>query len=473
MRKFLALFIAGFLLFTGLAPVRAQSAARVSLFALQTASFPSISATLDVFDATGSFVTGLAPGAVTLLEDNQPATIDSLKELEPGTEFALAFDPGPFFAYRDSNAVTRLDKVMQVITDWVAVHPDSLGDDLSLILGGGTSALHLASTAAFSEALSAYKPDLQKVVSSPGILSSALDAVSVNPSQPGQKPVVLYITSIPADSDIPVLQNLSQRAVAGFIRVNVWIVASKDFFSTSGATALKDLAIQTGGQYSTFSISEPLPSPETYLAPLRHTYSLEYSSSILASGEHTLAVQVDLNGEKVISADLTFEMDIQPPNPILVAPPVQIVRTAPDAKTTAIASFLPTQQTINILIEFPDKRTRSLVRTVLYVDGVRASENSSAPFDQFTWDLSGYTSSGQHTLTVEAVDNLGLSKVSLGVPVLVTIVRPRFGLIPWLSRNSPWVALGAVLFAGGGLAVILTRSRIRNRRARGTSQLAS
>jgi hypothetical protein len=470
MRKFLALFIAGFLLFTGLAPVRAQSAARVSLFALQTASFPSISATLDVFDATGSFVTGLAPGAVTLLEDNQPATIDSLKELEPGTEFALAFDPGPFFAYRDSNAVTRLDKVMQVITDWVAVHPDSLGDDLSLILGGGTSALHLASTAAFSEALSAYKPDLQKVVSSPGILSSALDAVSVNPSQPGQKPVVLYITSIPADSDIPVLQNLSQRAVAGFIRVNVWIVASKDFFSTSGATALKDLAIQTGGQYSTFSISEPLPSPETYLAPLRHTYSLEYSSSILASGEHTLAVQVDLNGEKVISADLTFEMDIQPPNPILVAPPVQIVRTAPDAKTTAIASFLPTQQTINILIEFPDKRTRSLVRTVLYVDGVRASENSSAPFDQFTWDLSGYTSSGQHTLTVEAVDNLGLSKVSLGVPVLVTIVRPRFGLIPWLSRNSPWVALGAVLFAGGGLAVILTRSRIRNRRARGTSR---
>jgi hypothetical protein len=470
MRKFLALFIAGFLLFTGLAPVRAQSAARVSLFALQTASFPSISATLDVFDATGSFVTGLAPGAVTLLEDNQPATIDSLKELEPGTEFALAFDPGPFFAYRDSNAVTRLDKVMQVITDWVAVHPDSLGDDLSLILGGGTSALHLASTAAFSEALSAYKPDLQKVVSSPGILSSALDAVSVNPSQPGQKPVVLYITSIPADSDIPVLQNLSQRAVAGFIRVNVWIVASKDFFSTSGATALKDLAIQTGGQYSTFSISEPLPSPETYLAPLRHTYSLEYSSSILASGEHTLAVQVDLNGEKVISADLTFEMDIQPPNPILVAPPVQIVRTASDAKTTAIASFLPTQQTINILIEFPDKRTRSLVRTVLYVDGVRASENSSAPFDQFTWDLSGYTSSGQHTLTVEAVDNLGLSKVSLGVPVLVTIVRPRFGLIPWLSRNSPWVALGAVLFAGGGLAVILTRSRIRNRRARGTSR---
>jgi hypothetical protein len=54
--------------------------------------------------------------------------------------------------------------------------------------------------------------------------------------------------------------------------------------------------------------------------------------------------------------------------------------------------------------------------------------------------------------------------------VLVTIVRPRFGLIPWLSRNSTWVVLGAVFFAGGGLAVILTRSRLRNRRARSTSR---
>ncbi len=414
MRKFLVIFFSGILLFAGGISARAQGAPRASLFALQTSSFPSITATMDVFNAAGSFVTGLAPEAVTLLEDNQPRPLSGLEELQPGTEFAMAFDPGPFFAYRDSNAVTRLDKVLQVVKDWAVAHPDALGDDLSLILGGGTSVLHLASTATFSETLGTYKPDLQKIVSSPGILSSALDAVSATSSQPGKKPVVLYITSVPAEADIPVLQNLGQRAVAGFIRVNVWIVASKDFFSASGATALKDLAIQTGGQYSTFSGTESLPSPEEYLAPLRHTYRLEYSSSILASGAHTLAVQVDLNGEKVNSADLSFEMDIQPPNPILVAPPVQIVRTAPDAKTTSIASFVPTQQAVNILVEFPDKRTPSLVRTVLYVDGVQVGENTTEPFDQFTWDLSGYTTSGQHMLTVEAVDNIGLSKVSLG-----------------------------------------------------------
>jgi len=276
---------------------------------------------------------------------------------------------------------------------------------------------------------------------------------------------VLYITSIPAAGDIPVLQNLTQRAVAEHIRVHIWIVASKDFFSKPGATALKDLAIQTGGQYFPFSGDEPLPSPENYLAPLRHAYRLEYSSSILTSGGHTLTVQVNLNGETVTSAALPFELDVQPPNPILLAPPEQIVRTAPDERTTAASSFLPTQQPISIIIEFPDGRTRSLVRTALYVDGVLADENTAEPFDQFTWDLSGYATSGQHILTVEAVDNFGLSKVSLGLPVLVTVVRPQVGLLPWLSRNSLWVALGAILFAGGGLGAILILGRVKKRRS--------
>ena len=470
MRKILALFLGITLLYFGVAPARAQTSARLSVYGLQTDSFPAITAGLDVFDASGNFVSGLTRTDVSLLEDAQSRPVTSLKELQPGTEFALALDPGPFFAYRDVNAVTRIDKIMKALNEWAAAHPDSLGDDLSFIPTGGTPATHLVTTAAFSEALAAYKPDLNNLVSSPQTLSAALDAVSEPSSQPGRKPVVLYITSIPAEGDIPLLQNLAKRAVAGFIRVDVWIVSSQAFFSTSGATALKDLAIQTGGQSFFFSGAEQLPSPDAYLAPLRHTYQLEYSSGILTSGSHTLAVQVTLNGGPVSSADIPFELDVQPPNPILVAPPQQIVRTAPDARTTAAASFIPAQQTISIIVEFPDKRTRTLVRTVLYVDGIQAAENTSAPFDQFTWDLKGYTISAQHILTVKAVDSYGLSKVSLGVPVLVTVVKPQFGLLPWLSRNSQWVALGAIFFAGGGLVAILTRSRVRNHRKTATGR---
>jgi hypothetical protein len=465
MRKSLAILLGVYLVFAGLTPARAQSqnTAHLSLYALQTGGFPAISAGLDVFDSAGNVVTGLKPGAITLLEDNKPRPLTSLQEVNVGVEFALALDPGPTFAYRDANAVTRYDKIVQILKSWSASHSDSLGDDLSLIPTYGTLSAHMTTTGAFSDALAAYLPNLQSITPSLATLSSALDTVSESTSTAGMKRTVLYVTSPTAVDALPTLQNLTGRAVGQQVRVNVWIVSSTDFFSSSGATALEDLAIQTGGQYVLFSGVEPLPGLETYFAPLRSTYQLAYTSGILSSGGHTLTAQATLNGATVSSAALPFSLDIQPPNPILVAPPDQIVRQAPDEHTTAKSAFLPTQQAIDIIVEFPDGRTRPLVSTTLFVDNQKVAENTVEPFNHFTWDLSGYTSSGQHILSVEAVDSLGLSKISLGVPVMVTVVKPQFGLLPFLSRNSPWVALVAILFAGAVLGVILGGGRIRRR----------
>ena len=471
MKKNLAGFLIAFLLCTGLGQASAQGGVRIDLNNLETTSFPVMTAGLDVFDASGNFVTGLSPETITLLEDNQPRPV-TIEEFQPGVDFALALDPGAYFAYRDARGVTRFDNVVQVVRDWAAAHADSLGDDLSLVPIGGVPLMHSDSSAAFLSTLDAYQPNLQTILSSPQTLSLAMDAVSEPRSGSGMKSVVLYITSIPTAGNIPVLQNLTQRAVDQMIRVHVWIVISPDLSSTSGATALKDIAIQTGGQWVLFSGAEPLPSPEEYLAPLRHAYRLEYSSAIQASGGHTLSAQVNLNGETVTSASLPFELDVQSPNPILVAPPEQIIRTAPDERTTETALFLPSQQLIDIIIEFPDGHTRPLVRTALYVDGIQVEENTAAPYDQFSWDLSGYSISGQHLLTVEAMDGIGLSKVSLGIPVQVTVVQPRFGLLPWLSRNRSWVALAAALFAGMGLGVILVRGRSR-KHPPGTGRRAS
>ena len=465
MRKFLAIFLSGYLLFAGLISAHAQSqtTTRVSLYSLQTGSFPTITVGLDVLDSAGSVVSGLKPDAITLLEDKQPRPLKTLEEVQTGVEFALALDPGPTFAYRDVSAVTRYDKIVQVIKDWIANHADTLGDDLSLIPTYGTLSTHLANTAAFSDALAAYLPDLPSITPSLNTLARALDAVSEPRPQAGMKRTILFVTSPTPVDALPTLQNLTEQAAAQHVRVDVWIVASPDFFSTSGATALKDLAIQTGGQTVMFSGVEPLPSLEMYLAPLRNTYRLTYVSGILTSGGHTLAVQANLDGETNTSEALPFELNIQPPNPILVSPPEQIVRHAPDERTFATTAFLPKQQAIDIIIEFPDGRKRPLVSTKLLVDGQKVAENTSEPYDHFSWDLSGYAASGQHILSVEVVDSLGLSKVSLGLPVTVTIVQPKSGLLPFLARNRLWVALTAILFAGVVLGVILGEGRSRHR----------
>ena len=466
MRKFLALLLCAYLAFAGLTPVRAQTktgTAHITLAALNTGAFPKVSAGLDVFDSAGNVVTGLKPGSVTLLEDKNPRTLDSLEELKVGVEFALALDPGPTFAFRDANAVTRYDKVVKILKSWVASHPDTLGDDLSLVPTYGSLSAHLPTTAAFSDALAAYQPNLQTISPSLNTLSRALDTVTESTPATGMKRMVLYVTSPTAVDALPTLQNLTERAVGQQVRVNVWVVSSTDFFSSSGATALKDLAIQTGGQYVLFSGVEPLPGLETYFAPLRSTYQLTYSSGILTSGQHTLTAQAELDGETILSNTLTFSLDIQPPNPMLVAPPGQIVRQAPDDHTTKTSVFLPTEQTVEIIVEFPDGRTRPLVSTTLFVDNQKVAENTSEPFNRFTWDLSSYAVSGQHVLSVEAVDSLGLSKTSLGVPVTITVIKPKFGLLPFLSRNSKWVTLVAIVFAGAVLGVILAGGRFRRR----------
>ena len=463
--KFLIISLCVALLFAVRLPVRAQeqAAPRVNLYSLQTGGFPVITTGLDILDPAGNVVPGLTAAALTLLEDTQPVHLDTFEEVQVGVEFALALDPGPTFAYRDADAVTRYAKIIQVLNDWAASHTDTLGDDLSLIPTYGTLSAHLANTKAFSDALAAYQPSLPSITPSLDTLAHALDTVSGSKPQAGVKSVILFITSPTAVDSIQTLQNLTERARSQQVRVNVWDVASRDFASIAGATALKDLATQTGGQYELFSGVEPLPGLEMYLGPLRPTYRLSYTSAIRTSGSHTLTVQASLDSETVSSAAVPFDLNLQPPNPILVAPPQQIVRQAPDARTTATTAFLPIHQSIEILVEFPDGRKRPLVRTTLYVDGQKAAENTAEPFDKFTWDLSGIAISAQHSLSVEAVDNLGLSKVSLGVPVTVTVIKPRFGLIPFLTRNSQWVTLAAILLAGSLLGVILAAGRIRRR----------
>jgi hypothetical protein len=75
----------------------------------------------------------------------------------------------------------------------------------------------------------------------------------------------------------------------------------------------------TGGNY---------PDPES-LRPLRRVYVLEYESQARTAGSHSLRVEVQGPGGSAKSQEQTFSIDLQPPNPILVSPQLQIVRRPP------------------------------------------------------------------------------------------------------------------------------------------------
>jgi hypothetical protein len=301
------------------------------------------------------------------------------------------------------------------------------------------------------------------------LLSVALNTVNEGTSLPGVKRAILFITPHMDDANIDLLlDEVAEQALASKVRIFVWFVDADQYFNTASATAFQALASQTGGAYFAFSGREVLPDPETYFSPLRHLYSLNYESTLTTRGDHSLAVEVETVAGAITSEGQTFSLEVEPPNPILVMPPAQIVRQAPQDDPFNTELLLPEKQELEVIIEFPDTHPRPLERTTLYVDGQPVAQNEAEPFDTFVWDLSSYTDSAEHTLVVEVVDTLGMSKASISVPVTVTVVHPPGGVQAFLARYRTYIATGAIVVAGGILIIVLLsgRMRIRSRRER-------
>ena len=182
---------------------------------------------------------------------------------------------------------------------------------------------------------------------------------------------------------------------------------------------------------------------------------MQYESRITAGGIHNLAVRVQFGELDLLSPDQSFELDIQPPNPMLLSPPDQIVRQAPEDYPYNAGNLLPTEETIEFLVEFPDGHIRPIKRASLFVDDEMVTEITLPPFDKFIWDISKYTASGEHSLKVEVEDSLGLTKMSVGIPLTLTLVQPPIGILAFFGRNSAVLTIGVVALTGLLLVVIL------------------
>ncbi len=463
MRKFLTvLFGLGLLLGGGL-PIRAaaQSKAEIDIYPTDASAFPVISTFMDVFDASGRFVSGLKPEQVTILEDGQPLQVQKLNEMVVPAQIAVAINPGPPLGVHDNQGLPRFQGIVKALNAWAQALPANTPDDLSLVTTAGPIISH-ASAKDWQVSLSAYQPDFHATLPNLQSLAIAIDTVAVSPPRVGMKRAVFFITPHMDDPNIDTLvQPLIQRAVQNRVRVFVWFTDSDLYAATTSAAAFNNLALQTGGAYFSATGTQPLPDPNSYFAPLRRLYSLQYSSMVTAGGSHSYVVDVKGQAGDIKSAEQPFTVDIQPPNPMFVSPPLQIVRRPPDNDPYNDKVLLPNSQKLDIIIEFPDGHKRALVRTTLYVDGQVVAENKAAPFDSFNWDLSGYTVSGEHKIIVEAVDNLNLTKTSMEIPVSITVIQPPHGLAALFGRYRDNITLGAVGFAGLVLVLILFLGRFR------------
>jgi len=473
MRKlFLALL--GLSLLTGQSSaVRAQGVAAARLSLVDAQGFPNVAALLDVLDEDGNPITGLDPEDMTVLEDGQPFPVIELGESAPPAQIVVAINPGPAFAIRDGQGIGRFERVTDMLTGWA--NSQTLvddPDDLSLVTIAGPIITH-AEPEDWVISLNAFQPDFRSIIPNLQVLTTALNTVNQETEIPGMKRAILLVTARMDEPNIDLtLDEFAEQAIESNVRVFVWFVDSDLNFNAPSAIAFEAMALKTGGSYFAFSGLESLPDPESYFESLRHLYSLTYNSTLTTSGEHNLSVEVKTPAGQIVSEEQPFELEVQPPNPILVMPPEQIVRQASPDDIFDNEHLLPERQSLEIIIEFPDNHPRPLARTTLYVDNQPVAQNDAEPFDSFTWDLSAYNESGQHELVVEVVDSLGMSKASMGTHVMITVVHAPTGGQAFLAKYRAYIAIGAMSLAGIILIIILLsgRMRIKSRRERQESR---
>jgi len=442
--------------------VHAQTAAYAETTYIDASKFPQVSALVDVYDANGEFITGVQPDDVTVFEDGWELKASSIKEFNPPVQVVVAINPGPAMAIRDSNAVVRYDRVVEALSIWSQTQPLGSKDDLSLVSLSGSLINH-ANVNDWAVSLNSFKPDLRNSNPNLQTLAIALDTVNAPTPEPGMKRAILFITPHMDDANIDnTIAPLIQRAVDSKVRVFVWFIDAEDMVITASANAFKQLAQQTDGAFFAFSGKEAFTDPSLYFAPLRHIYEVTYDSALITSGSHTLGFYIRTPQATIPALDKGFDVDVQPPNPIFLSPPLQITRQAPEDDPYNGEVLVPAEQAIQIIVEFPDGHKRALKRTTLYVDGQVVAENTQEPFDTFTWDLSAYNTNMQHQIIVEAEDMLGLKKSSIAIPVALTVIHPPTGTQAFVGKYSTYFILGAILFAGLALLFILLRSRVKN-----------
>ena len=457
---------------------KAQTAFTATLTTPDTSDFPYINAYLDVHDPAGAFVHGLSPQDVTMLENDIQVPVSALQEQKPGVQFVIAITPGETFTIRDTEGVSRYEYLIQGLLAGTWVNQPSGSDDFSLLTLGGPQVTHSSDPGALQSSLEKYLPDENQTTPSLEVLASALQVASDPTSNPGMERAILFITPPQATEVSLGLQSIISSASQQNIHIFVWMIGSQEVFDLPEADLLRNLADQTEGTYFAFSHDEPIPDLESFLEPLRYIYHLGYDSQITTAGSQQVAAQVTVGSEQITTQPQLFELDLQAPVPMILAPPVEIVRSflnGPTPGSTGVeADLLPTEQVIKIQVTFPDGYDRSLTRTSFYVDGALISENTSPPFDRFVWDLRPYTQDSVHTLTVEAVDNLGITGNSGEPSVKIIVPTKTQGLMVAVSQKRP-LLVGVVVFISATILVLvlILGGRIRPKPHPGQVRLAA
>ena len=450
-------------------PAAAQGSSTITLGIPTTDSFPLIHFSFDGFDFEGAFLKDIKPEDVQVIEDGQARNAESLKEVQIGLQIIFAINTNPAMSSQVDGTSTY-QRVQSSLLDWANTQPEPSVDDFSFSTATGLFVIRERSPKELVKSIAEYQPDLALAQPSLSSLAEALDLATDPLGRPGMKRAILYITPPLPTTHNATLTDLSDRARQIGVMIHVWQISSDSNAEPNSINPLRQLAELTHGHFNEIALNGPLPEIEPLFEPLRHGYEIEYQSSIQKSGLHQLSILLNQSGQEIPSNEISFDLTVQPPNPIFLSPPASITRSWTVPQKDQVSSLAPVEVPLQILIEFPDQHPRAIKTTRLYMDDQLIQENTTEPFDQFTWPIADLTTQSRPLLRVEVVDTLDLMGSSIVTPVDLTIDQPAAARLVDHTSGRGLIAIATVAVAGSGLILVLVLTNTQRKLRQSRSQ---
>lgn len=447
------------------APAIAQTGAKARLAQVSSQAFPSLSLYVAVDDASGSRVEGLTPEQFQVIEDNQPRPARTVTQIQVPSRQVFVINTAPGLGVRDSRGRTRFDFVRQALLAWWA-DPEAGAygdDDLSVLTGDGDLVRHSPASAQLASALDHLTPTFEPPKTGYNLLLDGLNLLTGPSAPPGTARIVIFFTSLPADSNEAARTDAISRAQQADIAIYPVLIDTPQALDTPQAAALGQVADQTGGQLIVFDPEQPLGGLGNRILQQRLQYRVDYTSQANISGAHEVRLQVSFGGQSLATNTQIYSVQLEPPQAAFIQPPSLITRASDDDRLP-VEDLPPTHLPLQLLVTFPDGHPRPLTRSELIVDGQVVAQNTQPPFEAFDWDLTVFKQSGEHRLQAQITDSLGLQARSLEQAVTFQVTPPVSGL----KAIGP--ALGSFLLVllvlAAGIVAAFTLLRLGRRPAR-------
>jgi hypothetical protein len=422
-------------------PVFAQGEDTLTLQAPDTEQFPKISIPFKLPLSESGLNADLKTSEILIYENGDSLEPDTIKRERKGVYFTLAVNPGRQLDIRDSAGVSPYEKLRDDLISWVQSRSSLVEDRWSFVSDMGIEISNANNRNDWVDAVSSYQPNFRLLEPQLSSLETAINLTSERVVTFGVDKTLLYITPAPLADQIGGIKEAARQAISAGIQVNVWMVDDPYYLTNDQGGALIDMAKETGGNFFHFTGTETIPDVETYVTNLGYYFTLSYQSAIRETGTIPLRITISTPDGEINGESSPYYIEIKPPNPILISPPVVITRNQLSEESE---DLLPSAQMIKIMVEFPDCHPRSIANSKLYVDGKVVDMRENDPYDVFVWDLTSISEPGQHDIQVEVEDSFGLSGKTIVTPVQINVVLAEIeeGLS---SKQLGWILLGVLL----------------------------